>query len=59
MYPQAADTEENHLDEILAKNLEVVHYVISLPSAVLEPGSSVLENFKLIHKNGDSMMSNL
>ena len=57
MYPQAADTEENHLDEILAKNLEVVHYLISLPSAVLEPGSSVLENFQLIHKNGDSMMS--
>ena len=23
MYPQAADTEENHLDEILAKNLEL------------------------------------
>ena len=33
---------KNHLDEILAKNRRVVHYLISQVSAVFEPGRSFL-----------------
>jgi hypothetical protein len=42
---------KNHLDEILAKNRRVVHYLISQASAVFEPRRSFLEMIHSIHKN--------